>query len=271
MDFENDGKTLTGIIICSVLIIVVIAFTFVMGNYNLKKSQNMSGGKEINNNSSVPDVKSLTESELDKLTDGFNKALYNYSQNYTGDLIGYLKGYSNSQKLYMGNIMSLGDVANKRLNLSDIQNRLKNVLGTDLDVLGEDYFLGLEKVPYYKYDAAGGFYTFNAAYDGGTDSFTDIGNMEIYNYKVKETKDNVIYVYGLYKNSTDFVPYLENGRGLTRYIGVDDRLAEFEYTETEAEFLKNLYEKEIEQFLTFEYHYKLDDNYYVLSDFKVQS
>lgn len=271
MDFDtNDNKNIIGVIVILCLIFIVIGLTFLLTSKKVKQSESTPTAiKKID----TEVAKQLTEQELNKLNDGFLRTLYSYSTTET-DLITYLSNLNNNQKLYLGDIMKIKN-NNTSLAFVNIKNNLINILGNDIGVKGEDYYIGENEQPFIKYNTTIGEFTLNEEYENGSGLLTDLSTKKIYNYKVKSIdkieNGGIITVYGMYKNHDGFQEYIENDKGIKRYIGVDDRLEEFGYPDTEEMYLTNLYQNDIQSFLEFKYTYTLNNNSYILTDFNVVS
>lgn len=273
MDIENtDNKNLIGVAILLCLIVAVICFTYFAVNKKVEKKE--STGTNIKGILANNEVESpvLSEMELDKLTKGFLKVLYNYSKSeQNGNFNAFMGTFDNNHKLFLGDILKN---ANTEVPVSflDVKNSINNVLGTDMGVVGADYFVeGIENVV-MAYNEIDETFTYNGEV-GTINPSIIMGNVSIYNYKVKETLENngeyLLNVYGLYKDSSEALEKLVNEKGLVRYIGVDNDLETYGYTETDEAYLSNLYQNDISQFVIFQYVYELKDNNFILKDFKV--
>ncbi len=273
MDVENtDNKNLIGVAILLCLIVAVICFTYFAVNKKVeKKESTVSNYKGIvaNNNEDLP---VLSEIELNKLTNGFLKVLYNYSKSeQNADLNTYLSTFDNNHKLFLGDILRNFNTETP-VSFVDVKNSINNILGTDMGVVGADYFVEGFENSVMVYNETNGDFTYNGE-AGLVNPNLIMGNLSIYNYKFKDvvTKNNEYFlnVYGLYKDSSEAVEKLVNEKGLVRYIGVDNDLTTYGYTETDEIYLSNLYQSDIGQFLVFQYVYELKDNSFILKDFKV--
>lgn len=196
------------------------------------------------------------------------KALYQYT-NSDKSFKDYFDSLDNSEKLYVGGIIiSLSE--SKYESFTNIVEKLKYIFDSNLNVEPKDYYpFKEEEEPFLKYNDTTNSYEYNEYYPPSSFS-TSLKNTEIYNYKLKEIKykRNKAFVtyYGLYKVNDSFFSKLTNNSNIERVLEAEELM---EYTETDKEFLTNLYDSNKDDLLVFEYEFTLKDDNYYLTDFKI--
>lgn len=193
-----------------------------------------------------------------ELTENVKRALYSYIKNGEGNFSKYFNNLTNSQKLY---IAGIEDGAS----LSELKNNLIKYFGSNLNLLGENYYAN--NTLQATYDSSKDKYTWS----GDADLLFDFENSGIYDYRLESTEikgdELIITYYGLFSNSDGVGPMLvTNDNNIRRYLGVE----ELDENITDEEYLENAFNNNKDDFFIFTYIYKSVNDKYVLVDFKLE-
>lgn len=209
----------------------------------------------------------FNQDEMSKYPEPLYTALYQY-MNSSNSFNEYFNNLDNNDKLYIGGIIVPPMDQQKYLTFKEIQSNLDTIFGTDLNVEAKDYYMYKEdSEPMLKYNKETDKYEF---YDSGMGAgfMTDLGNISIYNYKIKDIKykknQAIITYYGLYKVNS-FLDKLTNEKNIERVLNACDVM---EYSDTDEEYLENIFNSNKEDFFEFQYTFKKNKDKYNLIDFE---
>ncbi len=214
--------------------------------------------KNDNNDNKVIEKESKEEDDIEvlELTSSVNVAIYNYLQSDSTDLISYLNGLSNSQKLYVAGLQGDDTFTNLKEDLVDL-------FGTDLNIKAEDYYVG--NTLQATYNAESDKYTWVGDYD----LLFDFESKEVFNYRLENTtiKDDeyVVTFYGLYTSSDNIGPTTAtNDKNINCLLDYEEN-----QDTSNDECLDNAFVNSKDDFLKISYIYKKINDKYVLVDVKL--
>ena len=234
------------------IIAIIVIFLLVLGIFFIREklSSNFSDAEE-----------QQIQLSVDELPDYSDSVLYNYANSSSNDLHTYLNNLSNNHKLLIGGI-------NDSVSFSTIRNNLIDKFGTDLGVRDEDYYM-LDDDSEPLYILKNGIYTYNEDAPE-TDYITELGEYFLYNYKVKNIKNEngliAVTYYGLYyqENMGEENTYYNKNK---KILNKEDK-ENYSYYEFESS-IDNYFNTNKNDFLEFKYYLEPKDNSYVLKEFEI--
>ena len=216
--------------------------------------------EKLTNNFSQEEINSI-EYSVDNFPTYNDSILYMYANSSSTDLHSFLNNLSNNHKLLLGGV-------EENISFSTIKNTLISKYGTDLDVEAKDYYMFDEdEEPLYILE--NGVYIYNENADA-TDYMTELGEYYLYNYKIKEVKNenNLIAVtyYGLYYQSNFGEENTFYNKDM-KLLNKEDK-NNYTYFEFESQIDK-YFEVNKDKFVQFKYYLEQKDDNYILKDFKI--
>lgn len=262
----------------TLVLVVCVVFTgigcFYLGTKFGENSSNVDkkegiDNKESNNDNKKDDTSYIEELLSVDISDITKMGLYNYSKSGKSSLKEYFNSLNNSQKLDLAGL-ALGSE-----NLfKDLKQNLINTYGSDLGVEAKDCYLSGDSVPTFVYNSTSDKFVFNEN-SGGTDIVTNLGDISLYNYRLKNIQKNgdnyIVSYYGLYEtNMYGLGPtWLTNNKNIDR-ANVDNAESYGGDGTPIDYYLATAFNNNKSDFLVFEYTFNKKNNNYYIVDFKVR-